>query len=180
MDAGKPARWSCACLQQIASGLSARADLWSHRRGKKRKRQRKTSSFFFFFPSAFPTPFWFLYMPTAVSVEIALAWAGCVPHAAETMRAEGDGPGELTALEAFSAAPSVLMKDFDTAKNLAQIYVNVYRCWGGGVRVCSALRGVENRSWGGRAGELGLSLLGVSPGSIPQAQAAVGIYALYN
>lgn len=39
------------------------------------------------------------------------------------MRARGDAAGEVTVLEAFSAAPSVLMKDFDTAENLAQNYM---------------------------------------------------------
>ena len=48
------------------------------------------------------------------------------------------------------------------------------------MQVCSALRGMENGSWGGEAGELGLSLLRIGPGNVPQAQAAVGIYALYN
>lgn len=89
--------------------------------GGEKKKRKKNFLFFFFF--SFPTSFWFLYTTTAVSVEIALARAGCASRAAETMRARGDAAGEVTVLEAFSAAPSVLMKDFDTAENLAQNYM---------------------------------------------------------
>lgn len=58
------------------------------------KEKLPLSFFFFFFFPAFPPPFWFLYTPTAVSVEIALAGAGCAPHA-QRPQVWGEAAGSL-------------------------------------------------------------------------------------
>lgn len=65
------------------------------------KEIKKIEKDFLFLPP-FPTPFWVLYMPAAVSVEIALAGAGCAFCASETTQVWGAGAGGL---DAFSGAP---------------------------------------------------------------------------
>lgn len=81
-------------------------------------------------------------------------------------------------LDAFSAAPRVLMKYSDTAKTLHKSICNVYLHGGGGVRACLVLRGMGMGP--GELGKKGSCCLGSILAASPEAQAAEGIYALCN